>query len=349
MVELMASRLTTFWRWWSGELRAVFPEGLFVGAAREAMAVVRTGSNGRYSLVPDGPAAPAVEGDAGRVAAALKSRPGFGGEAVVTLPADALLVLDHELPERALGRVREILALELESATPFAADEASFDYVAGAEDAKGLCRVRQYIVKNSLVSRIVDDFRRNGVAIRRVNAENASTINLLPETLRERRAPRFRPEYAALAGAALFLIAGVHAWQARTLAALEATRADLAAQTASVRAAAAEVNAAASNIDALRKRLEASPPALQSLAALTQALDDSAWLSELTIVGRSVSMTGVAASAARVVNDLEASPAFSGASFSATVFTDPATNTERFSARAQIDAGQSPAAEGAPE
>ena len=236
-----------------------------------------------------------------------------------------------------MRRVREILSLELESATPFSAEEASFDFIADKTSVGGLKRVKQIVVKNAIIDALVEDLRQGGVEVDQVDAVGAERINLMPARIRRKETSRFGWRYAMIGASVIALIAGAHIRQGRILENLSAQRERLTAETEAVRTAAGDANAAAANIENLKKYAADNLVVLSTLAALTEVLDDGVWLTELSISGRDVTMSGFAASASKVINDLETSPMFAGAAFSDSVFTDQATGTERFSAKLRVE------------
>jgi Tfp pilus assembly protein PilN len=78
------------------------------------------------------------------------------------------------------------------------------------------------------------------------------------------------------------------------------------------------------------------------LAALAQALPDSAYLVSLSTSGSKIQLTGLAVSAHAVVAPLEASPAFTDVALSAASRRDPAVRRERFELSASVDTSQVP-------
>ena len=333
----ITSAADDFWSWWIGELRAVLPSAPHLGASRSKSVVMRFGSDGKYSLSGPLPDKRSVEGNASQIAELVKTARGQNGSTILRLPAESILSFTVEIPERAMRRAREILALELESVTPFSSDEASFDYIVDKTSAGGMRRVRQIVVKNAIIDALVEDLRRGGVEIDQVDAEGAEHINLLSARHRRKERSRFRWDYAMLAAGIVAAVAGAHVRQGRVLESLTAQKDRLAAETEAVRTAAGDANAAAANIETLEKYAAVNPAVLSTLASLTEILDDGVWLTELSISGRDVTMSGFAASASKVIGDLESSPAFAGAAFSDAVFTDQATSTERFSAKARVE------------
>lgn len=343
----IATRVDSFLAWWGRELRAALGPFALVTARDAGAEVVEVGLGGSYFRRVDAPA------DAERLLSeadiAEKLRAAGDGRAVaLRLSSGDALQLQLDIPSRALDHVRDILALEIESATPFAPEEVTFDFLAEAETVSGVRRVRQFIVKNEFLLKLAEMFRRAGVEISRIEVEGAEGINLLPAEFRRRRRASLRLEHAASAAALIVLAAGAVFGQGRTIHLLEAQKAALVDETAAVRAAASEANAAAANITRLKAQYSANPSALSAIASLTQALDDSAWLTELSLAGGTASISGRAASASKVLAAIEASPTFEAAEFTSTVFTDRATNTETFSARMKVrpPASAPPASEG---
>jgi general secretion pathway protein L len=331
MAQTATSALETFFGWWRSELQDALPT-LFSRASTKSVNRIGLAPGGGYRLAQG-------DGDADFVARALSAGKRDSGVNVLTLPAGSVLLRTIDIPVQASARLRQILALELERATPFSADEATFDFVVENESTNASRRVRQVIVKNEIVEGLVADLRRAGVELDRVDAEGVWGINLLPASLRRKKSFRFRAEYALLAVSFIAACAAFYLRQDRMIDALEARRTALETETSAVRTAAAEANAAAANIDAARRHQADYPVVLSTLAALTDALGDDVWLTELTIAGRDVTLSGSASSSSRAISDLESSPMLEQASFTTAVFTDQTTKLERFSAKSRVVVG----------
>lgn len=338
MAQTAASAIDGFLTWWLSELRSAFP-ALFQHAISKEANIITPLPGGFYALAKTGAGSPAGEGDARIIAGACRAKEREGLPNVLRLPASSVLIRQIEVPDQALGKLRQILTLDLDSATPFSADEASFDFIAARSPVNGQRQVRQVIVKNSILENIAGDFRRHGLELRAVDVEGVEGVNLAPEKWRSKSRPRFRNEFVLLIVSVIAAYAALYYRQGRLIGDLEKRQSEVDAETSAVRAAAADANAAAANIEALRKHQEERPLALSTLASLTRVLDDSVWLTELSISGRDITLSGYAASAAKVISDLEASDEFEQASFSAAVFTDQPTNSERFSARLRAAGG----------
>jgi len=339
MAQETSSVLGAFVNWWLAELRASLPEKSFWQGSRKPAPVLSRRPDGTYGVAGLLPGGAILEGDARTIAAALSAAPGPAGRAILRLPPTDILTLSVEIPEPAMRRAREILA--------FSREETTFDFQPSSKPEGGMRRVRQFIVKNKIAKSLIDELQAFGVGIARLDVEGAEGINLLPAELRQKQRSQFRWEYALLGAGLILALAAIHHRQGRIIDLLEAHRDRLHDETGAVREAAAQANAAAANTETFRNHVAANPLILSTLASLTGTLDDSVWLTELTISGRVVAMSGFAASASKVIADLEVSPAYKDAAFASTVFTDQATNVERFSAKALVETNAAPEPEGA--
>ncbi|HBS33047.1 MAG TPA: hypothetical protein DEA40_15130 [Parvularcula sp.] len=335
LILSIVTRADGFLTWWGRELRAVLGP-LSLGTRRDAdVEVIGVGPGASYFQRVNAPAGLRATLSASEVVEMLRAE-GEGRAVALRLSASDALQLQTEIPSRAFDHVREVLALEIETATPFAPEEVTFDFLAEADSGAGVRRVRQFIVKNEFLEKLGDLFRRSGIEVSRIEVEGALGINLLPAEFRRRRRTSLRAEHIAALAALIVLATGGFVGQGRAIHALEARKNALVNETAAVRAAASEANAAAANITRLQGQYSSNPSALSAMASLTQALDDSVWLTELTVAGGTVSISGRAASASKALAAIEASPAFEAAEFTSTVFTDQATNTETFAARMKV-------------
>jgi Tfp pilus assembly protein PilN len=137
--------------------------------------------------------------------------------------------------------------------------------------------------------------------------------------------------------------AATHLWTLhRRLNQVEASRKALAPSLAPAMAERKSVDAARTTLEALARVERESPRWTRVLAALAQALPDSAYLVSLSTSGSKIQLTGLAASARAVVAPLEASPAFADVALSAASRRDPAARRERFELSASVDTSQLP-------
>ena len=322
--------------WWGRELGSLVPRGLPMAAWSARPAVLQSTVGGKYSLLLDEGERSAIFDDVSEIAPALATA-GAGKEVVLRLPAADVLTTSVDLPDQAVSRARDILSLEIESATPFTADEATFDYLLDARSLDGMRRVKTFIAKNSVIERRVSELAQADVSVVRVDVEGAQGINLLPGQLRPKRRIPFRREVAVVLGSTLLLAASAYHRQDAAIRLLETRKAALLSETEGVRSAATQANDAAANIANLDNTVKTNPSALYVLAALTATLGDDVWLTELKISGREVTISGAASSASDALAKIEASPAFAKAAFSSTVFTDKNGKDETFSANFHVE------------
>ena len=336
MTSSFSSQAEAFLSWWGQELQSLVPRDLMAAVSKKRPVVLRSNREGDYFLQPDGGATPPVEGDASAIAAAL-AKAGAGNEVVLRLGAADFLVVSLDLPNSAVGRARDILSLEIESSTPFSSNEATFDYLVDAKATGGIRRVKTFVAKNAVLEKSVNDLAAAGVSVAKADVEGAEGINLLARRLRRKRRVPIRRDVALVLASILLLAAGAYHRQDLAIRDHEAKKASLLSKTEGVRSAAAEANAASANIESLGKLIAANPPAIFVLSALTTALGDDVFLSEIRVAGLDVAISGAAASASDALAGIEASPAFVDAAFSSTVFTSQDREDETFSAKFRIE------------
>jgi general secretion pathway protein L len=75
---------------------------------------------------------------------------------------------------------------------------------------------------------------------------------------------------------------------------------------------------------------------MQALAVLTDVLPDDTVLSQLSARQRTLTLTGRAASAAKLIGSMTALPALRAPAFTAAVVRDEATGTEAFTIRTEL-------------
>jgi Tfp pilus assembly protein PilN len=169
---------------------------------------------------------------------------------------------------------------------------------------------------------------------------------LVTDALRDaRRRGTIRRTASLYAVAAVMLSAGAatHLWTLHgRLAHVEASRRALSASLAPAMAERRSVEAARTTLDALARVERESPRWTRVLAALAQALPESAYLVSLSTSGSKLQLTGLAESAHAVVAPLEASPAFADVTLSTASRRDPAARRERFELSASVDTSDVP-------
>jgi len=308
--------LTTFWRWWAGELVPLIPHRLRHAMARMRMrpvlafepdtAVLFVPELANSHLAYKEAARIPLTGDqdavltAGRAAIdSLSPAAGAGNadpvEIVVALPASQVLRKTISLPAAVEDNLAQVLGYDLDRHTPFKPEEMSFDAnIVGRDPVKRELRVDWAAALKTVVEQTRRRAESWGAAVVAVTPDRPSgppapgkALNLLPATERPEAATLHR--WSIWAPVALITVAALVAtalpiWQKRGYA---IALMQLASQ--------GRVQADASN--ALREQLErltgeynfalakkyAYPSALQSVEDVTKLLPDDTWLTQLEL------------------------------------------------------------------
>lgn len=204
---------------------------------------------------------------------------GQGGLRVkVLLDPSACFIRSLDLPSAALPRMRDLLAEELEAATPFRSASVYSDWFVEGEDVTtGSLRVRHVVVKRARLDPLLDALARAGlpagpVAVGRAE-DQTLPVDLLSHGHRGLPAlfagPR-RGDLALWLGAGLLLAVAVGGWRAHQDATLSALNEAFAA--ARHAAAAPPLQAGLAAIQASR-----APPLAQTWDTLAAVLPDGAF------------------------------------------------------------------------
>lgn len=354
MASKVPGALQTFWRWWTGELRALLPKpqpgGVRTGGSRIVLSVEDEGTRviaergGRCETLAR--VAPFEEGGAAALAPILAAR--RGQPVGLRLSSRNCFGRTVELPAQAEAEYARILSLDLERTTPFrAADVLGAHYpLPGQPAARGRTAIRHVIVKRGTVDPLLSALRGQGIEPAFADCWDEDGRQPLPlDFLAATRAldkPRrnLAPAIAAMLG--LLAVSAAAILVVRHQSALD----ELSARTAQARAKAAAVRqhveasqAVSAQIAAMNTLVRARLPAARIIEELTALLPDSAYVSDLRIDGDLVEFTGFAKSAASLVPLLTKSPLFAEAGLASPVVLDNAEDKERFSIRLRLKGG----------
>ncbi|MER9918741.1 MULTISPECIES: PilN domain-containing protein [unclassified Mesorhizobium] len=255
------------------------------------------------------------------------------------------LFLTRQLAPRRLPlrQARDMAELDLLAATPF--DPAQVHVVFardGREDSA------YHVVKGKTLAAVLDAVRRAGGSVRSLSlaqpeetlrADPLSLAAIWPPTARDRR--RRRAWIAACSAlAAALLITFVHAhwliWQADGELDTQIADAQVLAKTA--RASLQKRQAGIERVEKIRQEKKTTASLVRVWAELTHLLPDTAWLTDLSAKGDDLTITGFAASAAELIQPIDASPLFSAPEFASPVVKVPGQDGEHFTISAKIGA-----------
>jgi len=242
-----------------------------------------------------------------------------------------------ELPAGAGDFLDGVVRAQLDRLTPWRASEAAFGWSASAATAAGLIRVTIAATRRQSVAALLD-VAAHSVVVTTEREPGAAPIAVLSQRSGAfARQARWR--LAIVAALAVALVSATSAIVAQfTLGAalqdrIDALTADLAQRrTALLRRERANDDPTSQTLDA-RKRT--TPAAVVALEALSRAIPDNAYLTELRLTGDKLEIAGVGVEAASLIREIEQSPHFSHAAFSAPT-TRGADDRETFRIEAHV-------------
>jgi general secretion pathway protein L len=264
--------------------------------------------------------------------------------------AHGLLARDL-LPAEAEPELRAIVANRLDTLTPWTAERAAFDVEISGRRPDGRLEVTVAVVPRALLERIRERLLELGIEVEGVDLGEADAPPVARFDLTGER-PRGSGSLlrilaagilaltvvagAALAGSEIHARSVVLADRERAATLLEARLSDLGELRARLETLRREAGLVA-------ERLAAAPSALAVLEALSRALPDEAFLSELVLSGDRLEIAGYATNAAPLVPLLEELPVLEDVRFRApsskTILDDPELGrreVERFVLAARV-------------
>lgn len=337
--------IETFLAWWAQHLLAWLPARLR-GTGRQADALIADilpGAGGLALFVRRsgretalGRFGPGAAGDA-----ALRSAlAGRRGPVLVRPPPGVLLARPVELPlatERELGQV---LRYEMDRLTPFTPDDLYWSWAVERRDrARGRLHVLLLLAPKAGVAPALAALRRAGAAPAALAV--GGTAHLIPlDPNRPGRQQRRRRvlAVAASACAVLALVATGLPFVQQSLAArgVERRIAAVRPQVDKAQALRRRIASGAAGADVLTQQRAATGDAVAMLATLTNLLPDDTYLTELTLHGRVLTLSGQSAAAAQLIPELSADPAIRDPAFIAPVTRNESARADQFSLRAEL-------------
>jgi general secretion pathway protein L len=323
------------WRIWSGQYRDIVPTHIrswITGAGQDVVVEfgsgtlhVTCGSFSRTFPLGIDPAESTRKALNAMTAFRL-----FAPRIRLRLPHALCLIRRVAVPPAARHRLAEIVRLDLASGVPMAPEDY---FAAHYEDEEGAAAV---IVKRRFADESLALLAKAGYPAAALDIWDASgcrplPVNLLPAPREQHRTRRIAQLllFAAIAvlGYSLWL-----SWSQRgeAIAHLDSAIAEARKDAGRVMADAASVNALTEALVAVRKRKAVQPTALAYWEEIARLLPDTGWLSNLTIGGGRIVMTGTSSSSPELIGTLERSPLFADVGFSSPVTFDQAVGADRF-------------------
>lgn len=341
-------QLSGLFGWWLRELRAMIPQRLREGllAGPEQLLLKVTEGSGISVAVAD-PAGRRVLREFAEsqtdgtpewvdfIRAESKSR-----ELVLVLPDSEVLARTIELPLAVEENLGQVLAYEMDRHTPFKAEQVYHGFsVTERRSAQGRLRVRLQVVPRPILDDWLDRLAGWGVRPDRVVAGPHSNIDLLPRSVRRGSQLSDRTRMVLGVGVVFLVIAIAVAplWHMRqVVVALNHEAGRLEGTAREVQLLQARHDDLMRQVDFLLDRRDAHPYTAEVVNELARIFPDDTWVESLSISDATLSVAGVSESASGLIQLIESSTFFEGASFEAPVTRHPTSGGEAFRIAAKI-------------
>lgn len=319
--------------WWVGQMRSLIP-GAAALAGRQPDALIIaidrlagddfTGAFWRRREGVETPLGP------------LDMTPGGADDLPVALrlPPGAVLQREVVLPLAAAHGLRTVLGFEMDRLTPFAADEVYWGVANQRRDpARAKLSLRLFVVLRAQVDGLTQALARRQIVPSFIEVPGGRI-----ELAGTRPGAKQYVQWGLPALCGLLAVACVAVPFVRQQMALDAAADVIAANQPAAAAALAlrEKLATAAQGQAAIAAARHEGDALQVLAALTAALPDNSWLSDLTLKQGDVSFDGQSANAAQLIGLLSAVPGLRDPSFTAPVTRTADGKEDQFSLDAKV-------------
>lgn len=330
------------WRWWLAEFKGLLPENLrrIIETGNQQLIVAAVGDE---FLIQHGSANQMQE--LGRIRSAadditVLTVPDDFRQTILLLPRDKVLSRPLTLPLAAEENLREVLSFEMDSQTPFTADQVYYDhFVTGRSPRSKTLSVQLFVAPRDIVDDSLTTLAANGiypdvVAANAGDNPDGRTINLLPaDTQRNRGITVQRMNLALAALASLLIIAALALpllQKNTTIRSLEAeiSEAAIGAQASNQLRQEVENLIAGSIYLVQKKRTE--PTMTQLLDDMTRIIPDDTWVNRVDFSDGEIQLQGQSGAAAGLIGLIEASPTFHNARFRSPVTQIARTSQERF-------------------
>lgn len=340
--------LNAAWRWWTGELAQLVPQGwrrnftsrrggLVLALSTNYRGELLQRAGGRESKLANLDLSPAGIEEAREILSSARQRK--AGTAI-RLPPEAGLSSTVILPVVAESNLGQVVSFELDRRTPFKREEVyhSQRVIQRLDGGKRLL-VQLTVVPRQAVDGAVALAQRLGLALDRVELAGEERANFMPQ-----RPPRLAtrlPSFfavSALAAAVLSVIALlIPLYRAHgELAMLQQELAEVQSRAIESEKLQKEVAAEVQEAGFLAAKKRQVPSVSEALYTLTHLLPDDTWLSELEIAGGEARINGYANSASAILGLVDQSQRFLNAAFRSPVVQDQRANREQFNIAARI-------------
>jgi general secretion pathway protein L len=338
--------LGEFFDWWGRQLLDLVParlreaamgtDAVIADASTPGMLVLRRRRRGIEQLVGqmrlDEPATPALR-------AALNGR-SHGEQVLLRLPQTAVLERGVVLPLAAERDPERVLGYEMESLTPFSAEEVFWGYdVEERDKARARLVLRLTVVPRAAVAALIDLLAGLGARPNLLEAATPGgvrTIKLSHGGSAGGRLLSKRVLGFAVAALAVLVLVSPYIRQSLELADLQDRLDAMAPRVKQAEALRREIGGAGAGNDAVAAETRRLGDTLEALAAITEILPDDSYLTEFTMRERKMTLSGLSASAPRLISGLSADARIRNPAFTAPVTKSETNHQDVFSIRAEL-------------
>ena len=332
--------LDEFFSWWGRQLLELVPERLRRDAAGGNATVADASEHGIITLTSrrrgsEGDRLGQFRADATGVAAmraAVAGRPA-GEPVLLRLSRQAALERDVVLPLAAERDPERVLGYEMERLTPFTANEVFWDYAVRLRDkARARLTLRLTIVPRVNVQGLIDLLTEAGGRPDRLEVLTASGPRSIKLDHADERGTAGFWHSGWFSGRSRMIVVGVLALlvvvsplihQQLALASARERLDRLSPQMAQVDALRRRISGRGAGGDAVAAETRRLGDTLEALAAVTEILPNDSYLTEFTMRERKMTLSGLSASAPKLISGLSADPRIRNPAFTA-----PVTRTE---------------------
>ncbi len=352
----MFSPVLRFMSWWVRELGGLVPGAVRPARGLRGLNTVIAADKSQIQLIQE------RNGDGMIVASAELRKDGFrndplellgpigvNGNLGIRVPFEACFARTLHIPAAAIADASAMAALDLERATPFRAGDVMTAVLIdrSATPVRGTMPVRQLVLKRETVQPILDSLATRGLEAKFIDCWTPDRTGAMPvdflESVRPVSASASGPGRGlnrVLAAAAVLglvtAIGTVLVKQANALAVLDVETKAARQSAAAVGERITRAETAMADAARLRDLKSRRPLAVGVLDAVTRLLPDGAYLTEFSLDGDQLDVTGFATSAAPLLEIFEKSQLFTDARFSAPFRYDSREERERFSMRVRL-------------
>jgi general secretion pathway protein L len=343
--------LHELWGWWIGQLSDCIPERWRRAAAatEDCLAITPVGpvgaalttvSVGTWTRNRETPLGQFHLGESDLASVRSPS----GVPVVLRLADDDVLCKTITLPLGAERDLVQVLAFEMDRETPFAVDEVMWGYRVVARDRqRGQLTLRLRLISRAGLTPVLEALAEAGIPVTRVEiaggADDGFVLPLDTDTARPTRRRGARLLRRVSVGACLVLVllaaAAPLVRQTRDIARLDRKIAVARSAAQQAERLRRDIDRLQGSGDVVKKERTAAGDPLAALAALTTALPDDTYLTELQQQEHKVTFGGRSAAASRLIGAIAKSSELRNPVFVAPVTRMEATHQEVFSISAE--------------